>query len=122
MTIIRVALDVPVDKLFDYRAPGSSAADIGRRVVVPFGRKSAVGVIVETADASEVPAERLKSAHEVLRDLPLTESTVERLIDEVRCDAEARGLIPIDRQRQRASARLLIARDAGQLRQRLQLL
>ena len=70
MTIIRVALDVPVDKLFDYRAPGSSAADIGRRVVVPFGRKSVVGVIVETADTSEVPAERLKSAHEVLRDLP----------------------------------------------------
>jgi primosomal protein N' (replication factor Y) len=70
MTILRVALDVPVDKLFDYRAPGAGAADIGRRVVVPFGRKSAIGVIVETADASEVPAERLKNAHEVLRDLP----------------------------------------------------
>jgi primosomal protein N' (replication factor Y) len=70
MTIIRVALDVPVDKLFDYRAPDASAADIGRRVVVPFGRKSAIGVIVETADASAVPAERLKSALDVLRDLP----------------------------------------------------
>ena len=70
MTIIRVALDVPVDKLFDYRAPDASAADIGRRVVVPFGRKTAVGVLVETAEASEVPAERLKNALEVLRDLP----------------------------------------------------
>jgi primosomal protein N' (replication factor Y) len=70
MTIIRVALDVPVDKLFDYRAPQASAADIGRRVVVPFGRKTAVGVIVETAETSELPAARLKSAHEVLRDLP----------------------------------------------------
>jgi len=70
MTIIRVALDVPVGTLFDYRAPGASAADIGRRVVVPFGRKTTVGVIVETAHASEVPAARLKSALEVLRDLP----------------------------------------------------
>ena len=70
MTIIRVALDVPVDKLFDYRAPEASAADIGRRVMVPFGRKSSIGVIVETADASEVPAARLKSALDVLRDLP----------------------------------------------------
>jgi len=70
MTIIRVALDVPVGTLFDYRAPGASAADIGRRVVVPFGRKTTVGVIVETAQASEVPAARLKSALEVLRGLP----------------------------------------------------
>ena len=70
MTILRVALDVPVDKLFDYRAPQAGAADIGRRVVVPFGRKNAIGVIVETADRSEVPAERLKGALEVLRDLP----------------------------------------------------
>ena len=70
MSIIRVALDVPVEKLFDYRAPQATAADIGRRVVVPFGRKTAVGVILEVADASDVPAERLKSAVEVLRDLP----------------------------------------------------
>jgi primosomal protein N' (replication factor Y) len=70
MTIIRVALDVPVDKLFDYRAADATDADIGRRVVVPFGRKTAVGVILETATASEIPAARLKNATEVLRDLP----------------------------------------------------
>ena len=58
MTIIRVALDVPVDKLFDYRAADATDADIGRRVVVPFGRKTAVGVILETATASEIPAAR----------------------------------------------------------------
>jgi primosomal protein N' (replication factor Y) len=70
MTIVRVALDVPIDKLFDYRAHDASAADIGRRVVVPFGARTAVGVIVETAQTSEVPAARLKSVQEVLRDLP----------------------------------------------------
>lgn len=70
MSIIRVALDVPVPKLFDYRAPGATAADVGQRVLVPFNRTRAVGVIVAIADASAVPAERLKEAVRILRDLP----------------------------------------------------
>src|SRR5688500_9903518 len=71
MSIVRVALDVPVDKLFDYRAPDATPADIGRRVRVPFGRKkAAVGVILEIADGSAVPPARLKSALEILRDDP----------------------------------------------------
>ncbi len=70
MTILRVALDVPVDRLFDYRASDATEADIGRRVLVPFGRKTSIGVIVALADVSEVPPERLKNALRVLRDLP----------------------------------------------------
>jgi primosomal protein N' (replication factor Y) len=70
MSIIRVALDVPVAKLFDYRAPEANAADIGRRVLVPFGTKTAVGVIVELAQSTAVPAERLKEAVRILRDSP----------------------------------------------------
>ncbi len=70
MSIIRVALDVPVAKLFDYRAQEATAADIGQRVLVPFGRKTAIGVIVELARSTAVPAERLKSAIRVLREFP----------------------------------------------------
>ena len=70
VSIIRVALDVPVPKLFDYRAAGATAADVGRRVLVPFNRARAVGVIVAIADATAVPAERLKEADRILRDLP----------------------------------------------------
>ncbi|MBI3044145.1 MAG: primosomal protein N' [Betaproteobacteria bacterium] len=70
MPIIRVALDVPVDTLFDYRAPDATASDIGRRVLVPFGRKTAIGVLLEISNAAAVPAERLKEALRVLRDLP----------------------------------------------------
>lgn len=70
MSIIRVAIDVPVDTLFDYQALDATKADIGRRVLVPFGRKTAIGVIIEISDASEVPAARLKSALRVLRDMP----------------------------------------------------
>jgi len=70
MPIIQVALDVPVANLFDYRCDGATASDIGRRVVVPFGKTTAVGVIVELADTSSVAAGRLRDAERVLRDLP----------------------------------------------------
>jgi primosomal protein N' (replication factor Y) len=70
MSILRVALDVPVATLFDYIAPDATEADTGRRVLVPFGKKQAVGIIVEVTDSSEVPAVRLKTALCVLRDLP----------------------------------------------------
>ena len=69
MPIIRVAMDVPVDTLFDYRALDATDADIGRRVLVPFGKKTAVGVIIEVSGTSAVPATRLKSALRVLRDM-----------------------------------------------------
>src|SRR5690349_6274375 len=70
MPIIRVALDVPVDTLLDYRADDATTEDIGHRVLVPFGKKTAIGVIVEISTASEFPADRLKNALRVLRDLP----------------------------------------------------
>jgi primosomal protein N' (replication factor Y) (superfamily II helicase) len=70
MKVIRVALDVPVAKLFDYLGPDATAADIGQRVLVPFGRKQAIGIILELAHSSEVPRERLKSAIRVLRESP----------------------------------------------------
>ncbi len=72
MTILRVALDVPLPRLLDYRADDGTPGDVGRRVVVPFGRSGAekLGVIVAMADTSEVPAGRLKSATAILRDMP----------------------------------------------------
>jgi primosomal protein N' (replication factor Y) len=71
--ILRVALDVPLPKLFDYRAEDASRADIGCRVVVPFGSKTLVGLIVDTAFDSEVPAPRLRVAEKILREVaPLT--------------------------------------------------
>lgn len=68
--IIRVALDVPVRTLFDYRLDEASATDVGRRVVVPFGKKLAVGVIVDIVEATCVAPEKLKAALRVLRDSP----------------------------------------------------
>jgi primosomal protein N' (replication factor Y) len=68
--ILRVALDVPLPKLFDYRSEDAARADIGYRVLVPFGKKHRVGLIVELAAESEVPASRLRAAERILRDVP----------------------------------------------------
>lgn len=71
MPILRVALDVPLATLFDYRADDASRADIGCRVVVPFGRqKTAIGVIIEIAETTHIAAERLKPVLRVLREEP----------------------------------------------------
>jgi len=70
MNIVRVALDVPVPRLFDYMAPDFTEGDIGRRVIVPFGKGSRAGVIVERANASEQADGKLKEVTAVLRDMP----------------------------------------------------
>ncbi|MCX7148398.1 MAG: primosomal protein N', partial [Rhodocyclales bacterium] len=70
MNIVRVALDLPVPRLFDYLAPDSDDSDIGRRVNVPFGTGSRIGVIVALAAASDQPDAKLKAVGEILRDMP----------------------------------------------------
>src|SRR5664279_2878123 len=70
MNIVRVALDVPVPRLFDYVAPDSDESDIGRRVTVPFGTGSRTGVIIALAAASDQPDDKLKAVTGILRDMP----------------------------------------------------
>lgn len=70
MKVLRVALDVPVAKLFDYLIDDASPAAVGDRVVVPFGARRRVGVVVEVADASSVSASRLKPVELVMEDAP----------------------------------------------------
>ncbi|MDR2838296.1 MAG: primosomal protein N' [Azonexus sp.] len=71
MPVFRVALDLPLHRLFDYLAPETAGrSDIGYRLRVPFGRGERVGVIVDVAASSDWPLEQLKPAGEVLRDLP----------------------------------------------------
>jgi primosomal protein N' (replication factor Y) len=74
MNIVKVALDVPVMSLFDYRFIDATTDDIGCRVVVPFGKKLAVGVIMEVVNASDVAPEKLRPAVRVLRDSPCLEN------------------------------------------------
>jgi len=43
-----VALDVPVARLFDYRPAEGMEVAPGDRVVVPFGARRLLGVVIET--------------------------------------------------------------------------
>jgi primosomal protein N' (replication factor Y) len=70
ITIARIALDTPLDRLFDYLAPDACGSDIGRRVEVPFGNRSLIGVLVELANHSNFPTENLKSLRVIDRESP----------------------------------------------------
>jgi primosomal protein N' (replication factor Y) len=73
MPIVRVALDVPLPRLFDYLANDAVAADIGHRVLVPFGGGASggkVGLIVGVGATSDQPPAKLKSVESILRDMP----------------------------------------------------
>ena len=70
MPVLRVALDLPLHRLFDYVVGSASADDVGYRVRVPFGKGERIGVIADVADVSEWPVAQLKPAGDILRDLP----------------------------------------------------
>ena len=75
---LRVAIDAPLAVNFDYLAPADATpADVGLRVVVPFGTGRRVGVILAVLPlqgseiAGDAPdATQLKAAESILRDLP----------------------------------------------------
>jgi primosomal protein N' (replication factor Y) len=71
--IVRVVVDVPLRRIFDYRPPEGERLtedDVGYRVRVPFGERQKVGVIVGLATDSVYPPEQLKPVEAVLRDVP----------------------------------------------------
>lgn len=70
MTIVRVALDVPLSTLFDYSLDNSIAIIPGQRVLVSFGRKKMTGVVMECAMDSVLSPERIKPVLQVLVDIP----------------------------------------------------
>ena len=72
-TVLRVALPVPLPRLFDYLPPpgaSASSADAGRRIRVPFGQREAVGIVAGCGPAG-VDADGLRQALAYLDDAPL---------------------------------------------------
>jgi primosomal protein N' (replication factor Y) (superfamily II helicase) len=63
--LVRVALDVPLTTLFDYRVPLPMRALVGARALVPFGRGQRAGVILDVGGEPAVSAERIKPVTEV---------------------------------------------------------
>ena len=65
--ILKIALDVPLDRLFDYLSDGQNVK-VGQRVLVPFGRRSQIGIVMAVADSSEFAIEKLKPITQVFAD------------------------------------------------------
>lgn len=64
---LRVALDVPLPGLFDYYH--SEAVAIGTRVLVHFGRRQLIGMVIETPAQPEFHADQVKAVDMVLTDV-----------------------------------------------------
>jgi primosomal protein N' (replication factor Y) len=79
--VLRVALDVPLRRLFDYRAPPGMDLPVGTRVRVPFGRQRLVGVVMATGQSSELAAERVKAVLEVLDSSPVLDTGALELLE-----------------------------------------
>src|SRR5215472_13110578 len=96
--VFRVALDTPLKRLFDYLPPDSGPGgpmgqpggpmgqllsapiEPGMRVRVPFGRQQLVGIVMERADSSDLPEERLKLILEVLDPRPVLDASALALL------------------------------------------
>ncbi|OOF57466.1 primosomal protein N' [Rodentibacter genomosp. 2] len=60
MKIVRVALPVPLPRLFDYLVSDGVSLVVGARVLVPFGTQKKVAIVVELPETTEIPKDKLK--------------------------------------------------------------
>lgn len=65
---LRVALDVPLAGLFDYYH--SEPVAVGLRVLVTFGRRKLIGMVIETPPQPEFDAAKVRAVEMVLDDFP----------------------------------------------------
>ena len=78
MSIVRVALDVPLPTLFDYSVAEGVA--VGQRVIVPFGRRQMAGVVMECVATTTMEPGRIKAVKQVLHDsAPLSSELLDLL-------------------------------------------
>lgn len=70
MPTIQVALDVPVQRLFDYDAPEATEQDVGCRVLVPFGARFKTGVLWALTSQPGCTPQQLRPIESLWRDVP----------------------------------------------------
>ncbi|OOF49131.1 primosomal protein N' [Rodentibacter genomosp. 1] len=66
MKIVRVALPVPLPRLFDYLVSDDMPLVVGSRVLVPFGTQKKVAIVVELPETTEIPKDKLKEIIAIL--------------------------------------------------------
>jgi primosomal protein N' (replication factor Y) len=67
---VEVAIPVPMRQLFTYHVPETllSHLHIGERVLVPFGSRQVIGIVLSITDECDVPSNKLKSILSRLHD------------------------------------------------------
>ena len=71
-TVLKIAVNVPLSREFDYLPPtGGPVPEPGCRVLVQFGPRRQVGLVLAHAEASELPLEKIRRCVAVLDDKPL---------------------------------------------------
>ncbi len=76
-TLLQIAVPSPLRRSFDYQLPSDFPADRivdlrpGMRVLVPFGSRQLVGMLLKVVDQSDIPADKMKAALTVLDEQPL---------------------------------------------------
>lgn len=77
--IVNVALDVPLERLFDYLS-GNLSLRIGQRVEVPFGNRKMVGIVMGFSQHSDYALDKLKTISCSFDDEPILDETTFRLM------------------------------------------
>ena len=69
-SILKVALNVPIDNLFDYKIPSKSLVQPkkGQRVKVKFGKQEKIGFIHSVVSDTTVPVNKLRAAIKIIDD------------------------------------------------------
>ncbi|MHB1185973.1 primosomal protein N' [Thiobacillus sp.] len=79
-SLIQVALDTPLHRLFDYRLPDDvGAVQAGSLIEVPFGRTRQVGVALGPPADSTIQTDKLRDVIRVLDDRPALSADILRL-------------------------------------------
>jgi len=79
--VIRVAVPVPLHGCFDYLAPADAAGTSpGMRVLVQFGRRRLVGVVVDTDVEPALDRKKIRAANRVLDDHAVFDAPLLRLL------------------------------------------
>jgi primosomal protein N' (replication factor Y) (superfamily II helicase) len=83
-TILKVAVSIPIFGLFDYKFPKNAGFENikpGCRVEVPFGRKSVIGMVIETSDKSEFADNKLKTIKNLIDEKPILPTDLLKLLN-----------------------------------------
>jgi primosomal protein N' (replication factor Y) len=81
--ILRIAVPSPLHRSFDYLQPAdidATALQPGTRLLVPFGRRTVIGVLLAVCDQSDIDAHKLKRALQALDQTAVISSDVMAMV------------------------------------------